>query len=179
MNNVQEHAAARAFVESSGITMKAEFVPQSKSRNAGEKSPSINWGVTITNGRVSLTTDYMQGIAHLPHYQHRFANKLFYDEAVRDACETGRSRLIPGNVAVGPSVLIPKLQPPSLDDVLYSLVLDADVINYATFEEWANEFGYDPDSRAAEAIYRSCLEIALKLRQLIDLDAAREAFQEY
>jgi hypothetical protein len=76
----------------------------------------------------------------------------------------------------------PALEKPSAADVLYSLALDASVLDSATFEEWASELGYDPDSRSAEKIYRACLEIALKLRAAIGdagLEQLREAFQDY
>jgi hypothetical protein len=53
---------------------------------------------------------------------------------------------------------------PNAVDVIYSLNLDADALNYATFADWAETFGYDTDSRIAEATYRACLAIGLKLR---------------
>ena len=47
-----------------GATMTAEFIPFSQSRNKGDKSPSLNWRVTIQrNGRAVLTTDYSAGCA--------------------------------------------------------------------------------------------------------------------
>lgn len=67
-------------------------------------------------------------------------------------------------------------------DILYSLAMDSDVLNYGTFEDWASEFGYDTDSRSAESVYRACLEIALKIRVAIGedgLERLREAFQDY
>lgn len=33
------------------------------------------------------------------------------------------------------------------------------------FEDWCAEFGYDPDSRKAEALHRRCVAFALELRQ--------------
>ena len=73
----------------------------------------------------------------------------FKPKRVRDA-QAGNSRTIP----ILPNPL----------DVLYSLAMDSSVLDHATFESWASEFGYDTDSRSAESIYRACLEIALKLR---------------
>ena len=67
-------------------------------------------------------------------------------------------------------------------DVLYSLTLDSGVLDYGTFEDWAAEFGYDTDSRSAEAAYRACLEIALKLRAAIGdagLETLKTAFEDY
>ncbi|TIW00620.1 MAG: hypothetical protein E5V77_09360 [Mesorhizobium sp.] len=53
---------------------------------------------------------------------------------------------------------------PSIGDVLQSLARDSDVLDAGGFESWAADYGYDTDSRAAESIYRACLEIAMKLR---------------
>jgi len=67
-------------------------------------------------------------------------------------------------------------------DVMHSLSLDASVLDTGTFEEWASEFGYDTDSRAAEATYRACLDIALKLRSMIGeagMQLLRDAGQDY
>lgn len=71
---------------------------------------------------------------------------------------------------------------PDATNVIYSLVIDSSVLDHATFESWASEFGYDPDSRKGESIYRACLEIALKMRAAIGdagMAALREAFQDY
>lgn len=74
--------------------------------------------------------------------------------------------------------------PPQPDpvDVLYSLVMDSDVLNYGTFEYWASEFGYDADSRSAESTYRACLETALKMRAAIGdagMETMKTAFEDY
>jgi hypothetical protein len=170
-----------------GLSYGVEFVPQSKSRNADKKEPSLNWRVTISKNGRTLSTDYMQGVGHLPNYSHAFANLVVYDAAVRDACEHGKSRLRDGQKngydAAGGEPWAGRgakpIPPPTLGEVLYCLVLDSDVIDYPRFEEWAENCGYDADSRSAEKIYRQCLEIGLALRQMIDIDAAREAFQDY
>ena len=67
-------------------------------------------------------------------------------------------------------------------DVLYSIVSDSDVLNYSTFEDWAENLGYDPDSRRAESTYRECLKHAIALRVAIGsdgLDRLQAAFQDY
>lgn len=175
---------AKAFAASCGIEYSATFVPQSQSRNANEARPTINWRVKLTKNGHTLETDFMQGCGHLPHYSHAFSRVAVYAAAVREACETGKSRLIPhknGYDACQAARPFPSkpLPPPALVDVLYSLVSDSDAIEYPTFEEWADNYGYDTDSRSAEKTYRACLEIGLKLRHMLDLDAAREAFEDY
>lgn len=146
-----------------GITMTAVFVPQSKSRNAKEKNLSLNWLVTITaNGR-SITTDYMQGIGHLPGYKHGWKS---IDDANREkeAAETGKY------LRPNAEYFRTAIPPPTLDDVLSCLILDASAIDAGSFEDWAQEFGYDTDSRAAEKIYDACVKTALQLRSMLGND---------
>jgi hypothetical protein len=71
---------------------------------------------------------------------------------------------------------------PDTADVLHSLVSDSSVIDHPTFESWADEYGFDADSRKAEQSYRDCLAIALALRSAIGeagLEQLREAFNDY
>lgn len=168
---------AEAFANSCGVEYSAEFVPFSQSRNAGDKQPSLNWRVTLRKGSLTLTTDYMQGVGHLPGYRHDRSSKVDYDTAIHMACESGKWRI--GQDGWPTTFCLTPIPSPPLVDVLACLVMDADVLNYSTFEEWAESLGYDPDSRKAEATYQVCLSIALKLRQMIDLDQAREAFEEW
>lgn len=161
-----------------GLTMGAKFIPWSNSRNAGEKQPSLNWSVTIKRaGRDVLTTDYMAGCGHCPSYKQGNSNAC-RAMAVNAECETGFAHSIE---SMSPKKTNKPILP-DLADVLHSLASDASVIDCGSFEEWASEFDYDTDSRKAEAAYRACLEIALKLRAAIGDDGLtklREACQDY
>lgn len=168
----------KAEIERQGITITAEFVPWSKSRNFKAGAPvrdrNLNWKVTVKkDGRDVLTTDYMAGIAHAPSYPASMAHNLTVAdaEALEHETEKGRS------TKPGRALILPKVE-----DVLYSLAQDAGAIDARDFEDWASDFGLDTDSRQAEATYRACLEIALKLRAALGdagLAALREATQDY
>ncbi|OQM74933.1 hypothetical protein [Manganibacter manganicus] len=171
-----------AICERAGITMQTVFVPFSKSRNAkpgedGKTWRSLNWRVSIFHRRSSvaiLETDYSQGEGHAPASKKTAAQmetaarvmRMPVSRAKRDMLayeiETGKiaSGHLWGNSFSG-SKPIPA---PSIGDVMQSLVRDCDVFDYGSFENWASDFGYETDSRAAEAIYRACVEIAMKLR---------------
>lgn len=57
---------------------------------------------------------------------------------------------------------------PTAKDVLGSLVMDAWTVRSADgFEDWANELGYDPDSRSAERTYRQAKRQTERLRTLL------------
>lgn len=62
---------------------------------------------------------------------------------------------------------------PHAADVLQSLILDSSAVGQS-FDSWCNEFGYDSDSRKAEATYRACQESADKLARVLDHKARKE-----
>lgn len=70
-------------------------------------------------------------------------------------------------------------QKPKLDDVLHSLVMDAEACN-ESFEEWCSNFGSNPDSIKALETYRDCQKNADKLRKAgINIEAERERLADY
>ena len=67
------------------------------------------------------------------------------------------------------------LEVPSAYDVLSSI--SSDTYCETSFEGWCDEFGYDKDSRRAEAMHKRCMEFALQLRQFFT-DAEIEDLRE-
>lgn len=60
---------------------------------------------------------------------------------------------------------------PSASEVLACLVMDAAPFSHGiSFEDWADEYGYDTDSRKAERIYKYCDEAADKLQAFLGRD---------
>lgn len=210
-----------------GLTIDCVFVPFSQSRNRAEKTPNLNWVVTVKrNGRDVLTTDYSAGMGHCPGYKAGRVPTAFqphdykthdgkpykgttsayrkatpgeslsqYRNAVAAAeCESGVAMELNPFGRDSRNVFEPKrtrgdnrsrqVAPilPDVLDVIYSLVADSGVLDAGGFEDWAADYGYDPDSRSAESTYRACLDIALKMRGAIGeagLESLREAFQDY
>jgi hypothetical protein len=168
--------ALEALIERAGLSVTSSFIPLSKSRNAkpgadGKIWESLNWKVRLERaGRVIIETDYSQGSAHCPAYKKAWLNgdkktpnKWGKARAIAQECENGRIAKPdfygePGFHTLG---VIPG---PNTVDVLSSLCLDSSVLDYAGFEDWAAEYGYEADSRAAEKVYQDCLAIALKIR---------------
>ncbi len=162
------------------IAVKSEFVPWSRSRDfkpAKTTSKTLNWRVTVTkDGRDILTTDYSAGIAHAPSYKQPFQLTTANAERLEFEVEHGR-------VAKGEHSLYGgKAINPDACDVINSLCLDSGVLDHPTFESWASDYGYDTDSRKAEVVYQTCLDIALKLRNGLGddtLQALTEACQDF
>lgn len=60
---------------------------------------------------------------------------------------------------------------PKTIEVMSGLLLDASGVAYGqSFEEWASDYGYDTDSRKAEAIYQACREQTEALRNFLLTD---------
>ena len=154
-----------------GITAAVQFVPFSKS---GHKTLCLNWKVTLKkDGKAFLTTDYVAGVGHCPSYKQGRLS-VAESECIRAECEKGRAHFFTGNPLPRPHT--PPILP-DLADVLRSLLSDAEAIDFDSFEEWALAFGFDPDSRKAEAIYRQCLEIGLKMRNALGEDGLAELLE--
>lgn len=162
------------------LTMDTVFVPFSQSRNKAEKTPSLNWKVTIKrNDKAIVTTDYMMGCDHTPSYKH--GKKTWDDEQlIKAECETGyKNRHGYSLFVILPNKKAPIL--PKIEDVIYSLLIDSEVLDYE-FEDWCDNFGYEQDSRKAEKIYHECMDIALKLNRSLGTDGLntlREVYQDY
>lgn len=188
METIEQTAGERidAAAAALGLEVKAVFVPFSRSRNKAEKSPSLNWRVSLVRGgREILITDYSAGCGHCPAYKaERLGNprSVMRDRAIRWECENGYpSHTMEGidhiGRAVGGKPILPETR-----DVLYSLALDAAVLDAGSFEEWASEFGYAPDSRTAEKTYQACLKTALAIRSGLGeagLSKLQAACQDY
>ncbi len=156
------------------LDMRAFFVPQSKSRNAlaggiALDKLSLNWDIQVLcRDRQLYTCPYTQGIAHCPSYKPYVMprdNSNDYVLTLHEECEKGRH--------------VPE---PDVCDVFYCLIAEGDVLSASGFEEWADNFGYDTDSRKAEAIYKECLEHAIKLHAAVGATAfieLQEAIQDY
>lgn len=57
---------------------------------------------------------------------------------------------------------------PTPADVLSCLCSDVNTVeNSRSFEEWAGDLGYEPDSRRAERIFKTCEALAPKVRRFL------------
>jgi len=60
---------------------------------------------------------------------------------------------------------------PTVSEVLCCLAIDASTTdNAASFEEWADEFGFDRDSRKAEKTWKSCTKQNASLKRVLGDD---------
>lgn len=164
------------IIESLGLTLTCKYNTKVVQ---DPKNPRLNWMCTLSRGKRSFDAEFHQGYAlikGLPKTKDIYLQK----EMIRLICETGYMHEIlePWQRPVRSNKRVTE---PLLKEVLYYLCLDAQVLNYATFEEWANEYGYEEDNRKAEALYRECITQSLKLSNLIGsttIESLNDAYAE-
>lgn len=167
-----------------GIAVEVEFVPRSRSRDP--KAKQVNWKVKVLHGctfktvkvdryvnafmgrreveeaiheggRVLIEAPYSTGIGHIQGYKQNWSGRMNLEDgqAVDEVMEKGRSSDWRGRF---------RAVKPTASDVVQCLLSDASAIDYASYEEWGPDLGYDKDSRKGEQVYRECLSTGLKLR---------------
>lgn len=152
-----------------GLTLTSEFVPWSASRHYVPDAPldkrDLNWRVTLhKDGRPILTTDYSAGLAHAPSYPQRLGGGFTLTEAAALEWELEHGlEAVVGPLGVRGRFRVRPITPDPAD-VVCCLMNDARVLDFPSFEAWAEDIGSDPDSRKAEEMYHLCLRIALQLR---------------
>lgn len=133
------------------------------------KGATLSYSIVLKyRGREILTTPYQMGIGHIPGWMHKMAHTVFEVAQTLALLKKGSGSLKNRHGQLAYTVGAPIR--PTVADVMYSLINDADVLQYPGLEAWAREVGFDPDSRKAEATYRACLDIALKLKNGIGDD---------
>lgn len=155
-----------SFIDKYRVSMDTVFIPYSKSRHATDKPawPSLNWKVTIkVDGRQVIATEYSAGSGHCPASKEEIADRWHRRKRVEYEIENGFATF---TECSDDWVRGDKKRPilPALSDVLYSFSMDATAINEASFADWASSLGYDTDSIKANEIWKTCIEIGLKLR---------------
>lgn len=65
---------------------------------------------------------------------------------------------------------------PSAADVLYCLASDASGADQS-FEDWTDDYGYDPDSRKAERTYKAVVKQSKALRRFLGEELLEELLQ--
>ncbi len=184
----KDYAADRhSLITENKLGLKTVFIPHSQSRHKDDKDLQLNWKITLLrNEKEIVTTDYSQGIGHAPSYKNPPRNNVGIDKYTwvkmqQHESETGKKALV---THIGTSQIRSNgdIQPPKIEDILYSLILDSDVLDYSSYGEWCSNFGYDEDSRKGEKIYHDCLAIALKMRAGLGdklVTELRESFTDY
>lgn len=131
------------LIDQYDIKIHSDYIPMD-----GHEEPRLKWKVRLYRlNETVMEVEYTAGMAHAPSYPAACAV---------EECRTG---LRAGSTEFKKHRIMPDAR-----DVIRSVMLDCNALDYGCFEDWARDFGYDTDSRAAEAMYRLCLQRAVMLR---------------
>lgn len=163
-----------------GLSMTAEQVPENPNQSKPKKDEkpweAVHFLVKLTapNGR-TLTTYYSMGIGLLDrhiidNWKPGYADGGFISLKDFKVASSYYARRTLHNERIVKEVRARGLKTfkPEIEDVLNCLAMDASSVeNARDFEDFANELGYDSDSRSAEKTYRICQEQARELESLL------------
>ena len=156
------------YLNNHGVTVAVDYVPPDRRDSADvfrwKNQRFLMWRLTFSRGTARATFDYRAAEGHCPAYNLPVAvggnrGSIYRSELIAAEIATGRTwRQLDGNhgKASGAAIL------PDVAAVVKCLLDDAAAYG-ETFENWAADYGYDPDSRSAEKLYQECLEAARKL----------------
>jgi hypothetical protein len=131
----------------------------------------FRWELTLKRGDRAYTFPYGCGFAHCkPGNGGRQPNQKVTLEIARAMKPFGKVSVADLEGYVTPTA-------PDLRNVMECLQSDANCGAYMLFGDFASEFGYDPDSRAAEKTWRACQEARGQLQRLLVADF--EAFENH
>lgn len=168
------------------IKYKATHTGSRTKIHDGRPYKQVRWTIHI-NGQLF---DYFEGQGHFIKPENKWARKTIGQMLINSVLSGEHFRMgghsishtevndiITKRVQVKSDMF--KLLPPKLDDVLYCLVNDAEALDMC-FEDWADNYGFDTDSKKAEKIYQSCVATGLKLRKTgINIQEQRERLADY
>jgi hypothetical protein len=131
-------------------------------------NPMFHWKCTLSRAGRQLMVPFSCGIGHATGQKR--PERTSYDEdwnrtARGTPAALAASRKYGNGFSHGFGVTP---TPPAASDVLDCLASDAaGYDNAESFEDWASEYGYDPDSRKGERIYNTVGTQAGKLRRFL------------
>jgi hypothetical protein len=158
----------------------------------GKKWEAFHYRVSISSGRNKLAVEYSKGSgllrwknnaetgrAVLEHHSAGVGHNLLKKMGCKPgASYRGASRgFTIAEKAVFDNCIEP--EPPTVDEVLMSLAQDAQSLeNSPVFEDWCGEYGFDTDSRKAEAVFRKVQDTSARLRKVLGEAAYRRLINE-
>lgn len=150
--------------------IEATLVPSTKKDMFQYRVKLFTAYTTVENGlRHGVTKEVHKNVKVIWEGDYWTGSGWYKKSGDRYADKQAIARIISGNS----QGLRHRIELPSAKHVIYSLLMDYQVIDYKNFEQWAYETGFDCDSRKAEQIYKDSLKTALELRQTLGEDEIR------
>lgn len=162
----------QAALEARGYVLTSELIRDDFNGHEGPHT----FVVKLEHNGQTFETEYIAGCAHR-HYPHcEIAGPGNYKKGAAIKFNSGRYSV---DELAQRRRTVPNV--PTLADVMNCIVSDAQsVADGQDFKSFAEEFGYDEDSRTAEKCFRGCRDSYFALvRMGADFDGLAELFQDY
>lgn len=143
-----------------GLVCVFTFKPGDFADDAPVNTLTRNWTVKVErNGKEIISFPYFEGYAFCEAYPKKFGNLTVADaNAIRRECQ------------LGPRAKEPR-QPLN---ALHNIAMDCIGVDDASgFEDWAQTYCYDPDSRKAYAVWEECNRFYHALKATVGIDNLR------
>lgn len=149
-------------------------------KDAGNRDTSSKWTCTLHRNGAEMTVEYTKGPAHRRWKRGYHAG--VDSQLVAEMGGRGNRVARTYRLSVMAAESIDKgsePEPPTIDEVLHSLTLDASGVRHGqTFDDWCDEYG--SDSIKAHKMFDACRDELFDLIRLgADLDALDELFIDY
>jgi hypothetical protein len=171
--------------EQAGLSLSVIAGPTGALR---EDWPCISYRVAIHDSRRRevWSGDYHLGTGHVKFRGKRPVNLSLTEASIAEHLALGKTiRPEYRKEQAETAAKFAKVQgvTPKLNDVAHSILSDgAAFFDGQRFEDWAADFGYDPDSRKAEAVFKACDDTGRQLARAFSrdtLDGLREWASNY
>lgn len=163
-NEKPDYQIAKKELEALYLSLELAYSVSKPKGEVREGWPCISYECTFAEGRVTQTIEYRLGVGHVKwncmpfkiQYKDGYVYANVFD-AIKGKQEVKKDyRPIVAEIAA--ALAQEQKVSPSHSEVLGNVCRDGlDAIGQ-TFEEWANNYGYDADSRKAEATYQACIK---------------------
>lgn len=161
----EQEVALREWLEKNNVTVIINLA--GRSRFDDEKWEHDAWSVSVSRPpKPAFNTEFKTGTGNRvllrgrPSEVIQFPNTLHAEHWMKLNC-------------------VP--HPPEAANVFHSILLDSEACN-ESFEDWADNFGMDKDSRRAEKVYEACKEIGFKVRAMFsraEQEEIRKLLEDY
>lgn len=158
------------FVARTGVSMTATPSPSNPNAAGDWHAKAFHFHCTVTRDGESLSTYYSVGPGIVESWAREHGPKR---GAGSHGWRTTREHFIKRPRTLDGAAYFDSVKDqfrPDIADLLDCLAMESDVFGYESFEDWAESFGYDTDSRKAEATYKACQTIARDLRRVLGRD---------
>jgi len=175
------------------LSMSFTSIPVRNNDSFGEDA--AHFQVIVKRGTQSITAEYSKGVGHVFEaarelIKQRGMFNLGFSQQVRkididEACNwyKGKRLTVFINDVRKKLIVIGKEHcTASLDEVLWSLLMDSNYGEIDSFDNWCADYGYSDDSIKALKIYELCKETGRDIQRMFtptELNELSELFQDY